>query len=136
MLFCNLASFQNIYEYYKYFSTGRDPSQDFCQPTSAAHAISSRLQFSAGTKSLNSSPLMVAKSRRGLSSLQHGEPLYPGDRYSSGYSSNQPIPNVNSTGPSSFFPVENDSSMASLPRNRRLSGSQQQEVICLVRQIL
>ena len=79
---------------------------------------------------------MVAKSRRGLSSLQHGEPLYPGDRYSSGYSSNPPISNVNNTGPNSFFPVENDSSMASLPRNRRLSGSQQQEVICLLGQIL
>ena len=124
-----------MYNRYIHFSTGRDPSQDFCQPTSAAHFISSRLPLSAGTKSLNSSPLMVAKSRRGLSSLQHGEPLYPGDRYSSGYSSNPPISNVNSTGPSSFFPVENDSSMASLPRNRRLSGSQQQEVICLVRQI-
>ena len=125
-----------MYNCYIHFSTGRDPSQDFCQPTSAAHAISSRLQFSAGTKSLNSSPLMVAKSRRGLSSLQHGEPLYPGDRYSSAYSSNPPISNVKNPGQSSFFPVDNDSSMASLPRSRRLSGSQQQEVICVVGQIL
>ena len=124
-----------MYDCYKHFSTGRDPSQDFCQPTSAAHFISSRLPLSAGTKSLNSSPLMVARSRRGLPSLQHGEPLYPRDRYSSTSSSNPPISNVKNPGQTSFFPVDSDSSMASLPRNRRLSGSQQQEVICLVGQI-
>lgn len=108
-------------------STSRDPSQDFCQPTSGAHFMRSRFPLSAGTKSLNSSPLMVAKTRRGLPSLQHGEPLYPGDRYSSANSSNFPISNVKNSGPSSLFPVENDSCVASLPRNRRLSGSQQQE---------
>ena len=121
-----------MYSCYIHFSTGRDPSQDFGQPTSAAHFISSRLPLSAGTKSLNSSPLMVAKSRRGLPSLQHGEALYPGDRYSRAYSPNPPISNVKNPGPSSFFPVESDSSMASLPRNRKLSGSQQQEVIYVV----
>ena len=125
-----------MYNCYIHFSTGRDPSQDFCQPTSGAHFMRSRLPLSAGTKSLNSSPLMVAKTRRGLPSLQHGEPLYPGDRYSSAYSSNPPISNAKNPGQGSFYPVDNYSSMASLPRNRRLSGSQQQEVFCLAGQIL
>ena len=125
-----------MFNCYEHFSTGRDRSQDFCQPTSGAHLISSRLPFSAGTKSLNSSPLMVAKSRRGLPSLQPGEPVYSGGGYSSAYSSNPPISNVKNQGQGGFFPLENDSSVASLPRNRRLSGSQQQEVFCLAGQIL
>jgi hypothetical protein len=86
--------------------------------------------ISGGTKSLTNSPLLLGKTRRGASAM-HGNVQYVRDRQSNVYSSQHHGPDTHYAefGPNHSNQATNHgANFISAPRNRRLSGSQQQEV--------
>ena len=86
--------------------------------------------ISGGTKSLTNSPLLLGKTRRGTPGM-HGNVQYVRDRQSNVYSSHHQGSDTHYAefGPNHSNQATNHSAnLISNPRNRRLSGSQQQGV--------
>ena len=90
--------------------------------------------ISGGTKSLTNSPLLLGKTRRGASAM-HGNVQYVRDRQSNIYSPQHQGSETHYAefGPNHSSQVTNHSAtFISTPRNRRLSGSQQQGVYIIL----
>ena len=86
--------------------------------------------ISGGTKSLTNSPLLLGKTRRGTPGM-HGNVQYVRDRQSNVYSSQHQGSDTHYAefGPNHSNQATNHSAnLICTPRNRRLSGSQQQGV--------
>ena len=112
------------------FGFSRDIPQEYLTPTSRSHGITTSLNVAGGSKSLTNSPLLVGKGRKMSSALQ-GSGLYTRDRYSNVYGSPH---HGSNTGHNNFVSTQashvsiNTAQSLSIPRNRRLSGSQQPPV--------
>ena len=105
-----------------FFSAGRDIPQEFHMPTSRIQVIAHSQDISGGTKSLTNSPLLIGKTRRGVSAL-YGNSFNTRDRFSNMYNIQQRGSDINHVDINTNQTTTSDNF---IPRHRRLSGSQQQ----------